>query len=167
MSKKESKKPERKPIVHRVVAAAKNAKKSAKAVLVTGRTMTRPVEIEPRAHADVELTRALKRERQRLLEELKKQQVLSQDHPTTGNHMADDATDVAEQAKTLALRTHLEGMLKEVDRALVRIDKGTYGLCERCGKPIGEERLKVMPWATLCIEHAKSAQALRLKATAA
>jgi RNA polymerase-binding transcription factor DksA len=87
---------------------------------------------------DEGIIRALKREQQRLTVELKKQQVLSQDHPTTGNHMADDATDVAEQAKTLALRTHLEGMLKEIDRAVARIDKGTYGLCERCGEPIGE-----------------------------
>ncbi len=113
------------------------------------------------------ISRVLKREKLRLTEELKKQQVLSQDHPATGNHMADDATDVAEQAKTLALRTHLEGMLKEVDRALVRIDKGTYGKCERCGVRISQERLKAMPWATLCIEHAKSSQALKLKASPA
>ncbi len=117
--------------------------------------------------ADDSIVRALKREQRRLMVELKKQQVLSQDHPTTGNHMADDATDVAEQAKTLALRIHLEGMLKDVDRALVRISKGKYGLCEQCGKPIAEDRLKAMPWATLCIEHAKASQALRLKATPA
>lgn len=117
--------------------------------------------------ADDGIVRALKREQRRLVVELKKMQVLSQDHPTTGNHMADDATDVAEQAKTLALRTHLEGMLKDVDRALVRISKGKYGLCEQCGKPIAEDRLKAMPWAALCIEHAKSSQALRLKATPA
>ncbi len=113
------------------------------------------------------IARELKRERQRLLGELKKQQVLSQDHPTTGNHMADDASDVAEQAKTLALRTHLEGMLRDIDRAIARIGKGTYGLCERCGEPIAEERLKAMPWATLCIEHAKSSQTPKLKATVA
>ena len=47
-------------------------------------------------------------------------------------------------------------MLKEVQRAIVRAEKGKYGLCEACGNPIGEERLKVMPYATLCIEHAKA-----------
>jgi RNA polymerase-binding protein DksA len=99
------------------------------------------------------------------LVELKNQQVSAQDHPTTGNHMADDATDVAEQAKTLALHTHLEGMLKEVDRAIGRIEKGTYGMCEKCGKPIGDARLQAMPWVTLCIEHAKISQTPRLKAT--
>lgn len=119
----------------------------------------------PVSHRDAEFMRALKKEKARLQVELKKQQIASQDHPTTGNHMADDATDVAEQAKTLALRTHLEGMLKEVERALGRIERGTYGMCEKCGKPIGDERLQAVPWVTLCIEHAKISQTPRLKAT--
>jgi len=122
-------------------------------------------EIAPRSHHDTEFMRVLKKEKARLGEELEKQQIASQDHPTTGNHMADDATDVAEQAKTLALRTHLEGMLKEVERAIVRIEKGTFGACEKCGKPIGDERLRAMPWVALCIEHAKISQTPRLKAT--
>jgi RNA polymerase-binding protein DksA len=130
------------------------AKKSAKAVLVTARTLPLPVEIEPRP-LDTPLLRALKKERARLLNELKHQEVVEQDHPTTGNHMADDATEVSEQAKTLALRRHLEGMLKEVERAIARAEKGTYGICERCRNPISEERLKVMPSATLCIDCAK------------
>jgi len=145
------KKSERKGIVRRVVSTAK---KSAKAVLVTHRTLPQPVEIEPR-QLDTPLLRALKRERARLLTELKHQEVVEQDHPTTGNHMADDATDVSEQAKTLALRRHLEGMLKEIERAIARAEKGTYGICERCRNPISEERLKVMPSATLCIDCAK------------
>ena len=120
--------------------------------------------IAPRSSHDNEFMRALKIEKARLVEELKNNQVQAQDHPTTGNHMADDATDVAEQAKTLALRTHLEGMLKGVERAMTRIEKGTYGACEKCGKPIGDERLRAMPWVALCIEHAKISQTPRLKA---
>jgi RNA polymerase-binding protein DksA len=156
MSKKEGspKKLARKAIVRRVVAAAKTAKTSAKTVLMTKRTLPPPVEIEPR-RINSPILRALEQERQRLLDELKHQEILAQDHPTTGNHMADDATDVSEQAKTLALRRHLEGMLKEIERAMVRAQRGTYGLCERCGKPISEERLKAMPSATLCIDCAK------------
>ncbi len=130
------------------------AKKSAKAVLVTGRTLSPPVEIEPRP-IDTPVLRALRKERRRLVEELKHQEMLAQDRPTTGNHMADDASEVEEQAKSLALRRHLEGMLKEIDRAIVRAEKGTYGICERCKKPISEERLKVIPSATLCIDCAK------------
>ena len=144
-------KSERKGLVPRVVLTAK---KSAKVVLGTRRTLPMPVEIEPRP-LDTPVVRALKKERARLISELKHQEVVEQDHPTTGNHMADDASEVAEQAKTLALRRHLEGMLKEIERAIARAEKGTYGICERCRNPISEERLKVLPSATLCIDCAK------------
>jgi DnaK suppressor protein len=48
-------------------------------------------------------------------------------------------------------------MLKEIEGAITRAEKGTYGICERCKNPISEERLKVMPSATLCIACAKLA----------
>jgi RNA polymerase-binding protein DksA len=46
----------------------------------------------------------------------------------------------------------LRSNLKDVDRALERIDDGTYGLCERCGKPIDPDRLEARPWALLCMD---------------
>jgi DnaK suppressor protein len=42
--------------------------------------------------------------------------------------------------------------LAQINRALERLADGSYGSCERCGKPIGSERLHVRPWAILCIE---------------
>ena len=39
----------------------------------------------------------------------------------------------------------------DIDRALERIDSGTYGLCIGCGMPIPEERLQAVPWAALCV----------------
>jgi DnaK suppressor protein len=69
--------------------------------------------------------------------------------------MADDASDVAEQATNFALRHHLEELLKEIERAMGRAERGTYGMCERCGRPIAEERLRVVPSASLCIDCAK------------
>lgn len=151
--------------VRKVIAnVAKTAKKSAKAVLVTGRTLSKPVEIEPRVVESPAL-RSLRKERRRLIEELSHQETLAQDRPTTGNHMADDATEVEEQAKSLALRRHLEGMLKEIDRAIVRAEKGVYGICERCKNPISGERLKVVPSATLCIECAKLSARPTVKVT--
>ena len=152
----ESKKSVGKTLVRSVVSVAKTAKKSAKAVLVTGRMLPRPVEIEPRPVIDSPALRSLRKERRRLVEELKHQEMLAQDRPTTGNHMADDASEVEAQTKSLALRRHLEGMIQETDRAMVRAEKGNYGICERCKQPIPEERLKVMPSATLCIDCAKS-----------
>jgi RNA polymerase-binding protein DksA len=152
----ESKKSVGKTLVRGVVSVAKTARKSAKAVLVTGRMLPRPVEIEPRPVVDSPALRSLRKERRRLVEELKHQEMLAQDRPTTGNHMADDASEVEAQTKSLALRRHLEGMIQEIDRAMVRAEKGTYGICERCKQPIPEERLKVMPSATLCINCAKN-----------
>jgi DnaK suppressor protein len=143
-----------KAFAHRVATVAKSSRKSAKAVLQTGRTLPIPVQIEPRL-MDSPSLRALRKERRRLIEELKHQELLAQERPTTGNHMADDASEVEEQSKSLALRRHLEGMLKEVDRAIVRAEKGTYGICERCHHPIAEERLKAMPSAIYCIDCAK------------
>ncbi len=147
-----------------IVTAARTAKKSAKVVLVTGRTLTKPVEIEPRPMESPAL-RSLLKERRRLIDELSHQETLAQDRPTTGNHMADDATEVEEQAKSLALRRHLEGMLTEIDRAIARAEKGVYGICERCKNPISEERLKAMPSATLCIACAKLATRPTVKVT--
>ncbi len=166
MSRREStaKKATRKGFVPRVVAVAKTARSSAKAVLMTGRTLPPPVEIEPRP-LDTPALRCLRQERERLVEELKHQVLVEQDHPATGNHMADDATEISEQAKSLALRRHLEGMLTEIDRAIVRAEHGMYGICERCGKVISEERLKVKPSATLCIDCAKL-QVRNMKVTA-
>ena len=126
--------------------------------------MPKPVQLEPHAVESPAL-RSLRKERRRLVDELNHQATLAQDRPTTGNHMADDATEVEEQAKSLALRRHLEGMLKEIDRAIVCAEKGTYGICERCKQPISPERLKVMPSATLCIECAKLATHPILKVT--
>ncbi|NPA38765.1 MAG: TraR/DksA family transcriptional regulator, partial [Candidatus Nanohaloarchaeota archaeon] len=46
-------------------------------------------------------------------------------------------------------------ILREIDKALERIEEGTYGYCEVCGKPIEEKRLEAIPWTTLCKEHAE------------
>ena len=147
-------KPMHKMVIRRVVAATGAVKKSAKAVLMTDRTLPPPVEIEPRLFNDPAL-HALRKERLRLLDEIKHQELIAQEKSSTGNHLADVASEVTEQVTTLALRSHLERLLMEVERAIARAEKGTYGSCERCGKPISEERLRAMPSATLCIDCAQ------------
>jgi DnaK suppressor protein len=59
--------------------------------------------------------------------------------------------DLFEREKNVALLTQLEHKLEGVQGALRSMQKGTYGLCERCGKEIVPERLEVRPDATLCI----------------
>lgn len=68
-----------------------------------------------------------------------------------GNHMADDATEAYEQAKDLALRQNAQQLLVRVTDALVRFDRGVYGICERCNATIDPARLKALPYATLCL----------------
>ncbi|HID87255.1 MAG TPA: conjugal transfer protein TraR [Anaerolineae bacterium] len=94
----------------------------------------------------------LERERERLLEQIRQQGIMGEEHAGYGNHMADDATEVFEQTKSLALRRNLERMLEQVEDALHRFEEGTYGICEACGAQIDPARLRALPYATLCIE---------------
>lgn len=60
--------------------------------------------------------------------------------------------EVFEREKNAALIAVLERRLKDIETALRLIEKGEYGICTRCGKPIELERLEIKPDATLCIE---------------
>jgi RNA polymerase-binding protein DksA len=64
---------------------------------------------------------------------------------------ADSAQSTAERGKVIALTVRLRDQLAEAERALKKVAAGTYGLCERCGQPIGQERLEAIPYATLCV----------------
>ena|SRR5947209_16148025 len=67
-------------------------------------------------------------------------------------HPADDASELFEREKNLTVRQTLETSLQAVNDALRKFDQGTYGICESCGKPIPEKRLRALPEATHCIE---------------
>ncbi len=64
---------------------------------------------------------------------------------------ADGGRTTAERGNLIALAGGLRSNLREVERALAKMERGTYGLCERCGDPIGLDRLEAIPWARLCI----------------
>jgi RNA polymerase-binding transcription factor DksA len=64
---------------------------------------------------------------------------------------ADSGHRTAETAEVLALVEQLAAHRRDVVAALDRIEKGTFGTCERCGSPIPEERLEAIPTATLCV----------------
>jgi DnaK suppressor protein len=68
------------------------------------------------------------------------------------NHLADMATITFDRELDEGLEEGAQQTLAQIDRALARLDEGSYGTCERCGKPIAEERLRARPWATLCID---------------
>ena len=68
------------------------------------------------------------------------------------NHMADQATATYDRELDEGLEEGAQFTLGEIDAALQRIEEGSYGVCEVCGKPIGAERLSAIPWARLCID---------------
>lgn len=68
------------------------------------------------------------------------------------NHPADIGTETFERSKDIGLRDLIRVQLARNRSALERLDYGTYGRCERCGKEIPEERLEAVPSAALCLE---------------
>jgi DnaK suppressor protein len=68
------------------------------------------------------------------------------------NHPGDMATVTFDRELDEGLGEGAQQTLAQIDRALTRLDDGTFGVCEHCGKQIPEERLRARPWATLCID---------------
>ncbi|THA89771.1 DNA-binding protein [Streptomyces sp. LRa12] len=74
----------------------------------------------------------------------------------SGDGAGDDEADTGSKNITreheLALAATAREVLSQTERALDRLDAGTYGLCENCGNPIGKARMQAFPRATLCVE---------------
>jgi DnaK suppressor protein len=70
----------------------------------------------------------------------------------TDNHLGDTASATFDRELDQGLEEGAQQTLVEIDAALKRIEDGTYGTCEVCGKPIPPDRLRAIPWAKLCIE---------------
>lgn len=104
-----------------------------------------------------ELKEKLTQERERIKEELGRIAVPAKnpdDYNTTfdniGNDEDENATEVEEYTDNLAVESVFEKQLKEISEALEKIDNGTYGKCEKCGKDIPFERLRAYPAAKTC-----------------
>ena len=68
-----------------------------------------------------------------------------------GDDQADVGAKTFEREHELALTHNTRELLTQNERALARIENGTYGTCESCGEPIGKARLQAFPRATLCV----------------
>lgn len=98
----------------------------------------------------------LQEEKVRLLRDIESTApVIGEGHVGYSTHQADDASEVFEQTKNDALHDQLEWLLAEVEHALTKFEKGTYGVCEVCGKPIGDGRLEALPTARTCMDDQK------------
>jgi DnaK suppressor protein len=67
-------------------------------------------------------------------------------------HMAETAAVTLDRQIDLTLEENARAAISQIDRALQKLENGSYGSCDACGKPIGDERLEVAPFATLCID---------------
>jgi RNA polymerase-binding protein DksA len=74
------------------------------------------------------------------------------------SNFADLGSDNFEQDFAIGLIENSEETLREINAALDRIEEGTYGVCQESGEPIGKNRLKVIPWARLCIDCQRKAE---------
>jgi RNA polymerase-binding protein DksA len=68
------------------------------------------------------------------------------------NHPGDVATITLDREIDYTLEENEERVLKAIDAALERIEKGTFGVCQTCGRPINPERLEAVPYTTQCID---------------
>ena len=98
----------------------------------------------------------LESERKRLLEDLEELEnsVRSTSARREGSPFGkreEEATESFELEKRLAVEKQVRGHLAEVEHALEKFEKGTYGMCDICGQPIAANRLEALPQASLCL----------------
>ena len=74
---------------------------------------------------------------------------------------ADAGTFTFERERDLSLGNNIRDLLEKVEAALKRMDAGSYGECERCGRPNDKARLKALPYAVLCIDCKKAEERVR------
>ncbi len=103
--------------------------------------------------SDLQSYREILHSKQQQLQSLYQHDVKAGQESTDDN--ADDFGDRANNAFNrelmFALSETERGILIQIDEAIQRLDKGTFGSCEQCDEPIPEPRLKAIPWARYCI----------------
>ena len=77
---------------------------------------------------------------------------------SSDQHQADLGTETFEREQDLAVIEQVESELADMEHAMRRLDDGTYGLCEVCGRPIGDSHLEALPATRLCVEHQQTAE---------
>jgi RNA polymerase-binding protein DksA len=105
------------------------------------------------------LTERLLEERERVLseiseldEDLSKSLEESSGESPHDQHMAENATATLGREIDLTLQDNAKATLIKIDRAMHKLEDGTYGQCDKCGKPIGAGRLEIAPYSTLCVD---------------
>src|SRR5262245_787709 len=113
--------------------------------------------------ADIEHFRKLLMDRRRRIlgtvQGMEEEALKASDQDFSVDHMADHGSDNFDQDFTLSLVESERKELIEIDRALQRIDQGTYGICEGTGEPIPRPRLEAIPHARYSVEYQRKLEA--------
>lgn len=96
----------------------------------------------------------LEQEQKRLIEEIEQLTINTRPERREGSPFGkreEEATESFELEKRTALEKRIKEQLAEIEHALDKFDKGTYGLCDNCGQSIDPARLEALPQASLCL----------------
>jgi DnaK suppressor protein len=72
-----------------------------------------------------------------------------------GKRIGDGTVEAISRLNDIGVGRSLEVSLARIERALAKLDEGTYGTCDRCGGPIAEKRLQALPESVHCVECAR------------
>ena len=75
-----------------------------------------------------------------------------------GKRVGEGTSQAVERIAQVDAAKNLDAKLRDVERALAKLEGGTYGRCDVCGSPIGGARLDAIPWAVRCIDHAQGSR---------
>lgn len=71
-----------------------------------------------------------------------------------GKRVGEGTSMAVDRLSQVAVHDRLQTALADVERALVKLEEGSYGTCDVCGEPIAAERLEALPWAVRCVKDA-------------
>jgi DnaK suppressor protein len=146
----------KKKIAKKVIAIAK-PKKAATAAAILGKSLVRgAAEVRPAVRISPEWEKYyehLLELRDRLLKQMSGlAKESAEELPSYSLHMADSGTDNFDRDFALSLLSSDQDALYEIEEALKRIEKNTYGICELTGKAIPKARLQAIPWTRFTVE---------------
>jgi DnaK suppressor protein len=107
-----------------------------------------------------EIRRVLEAEREALTAQLDEITAAPRDPMAAvsfGKRVGEGTTQAVERIAQVSAARSLDAKRRDVERALVKLDEGTYGVCDGCGGAVGDERLAAMPWAVKCVPCASRA----------
>jgi DnaK suppressor protein len=103
-----------------------------------------------------DIAETLRAKRAELLQQMGVLEEKPSDHGSIsfGKRVGEGTSMAVDRLSQVAVHDRLQSTLADVERALTKLEAGSYGTCDVCGEPIGDERLEAHPWAVRCVKDA-------------